>query len=139
MKALWKYLPLLLLVGCSADMATQPTAPDNATVQAQYPNEKDVPIMDIEPGDPLCETNNTGFAELTNPCRHAITCVIGNQYSFVVNPGETITEVIITGAHEIQWWGGCQGHYTAPLLISKCKTTTSRFEQAKANRNPAIQ
>jgi hypothetical protein len=142
MTALWKLLPLLVLMGCSADMAVQPVATTdamNAAVLQQANPEENAPLFDIEPPDPFCVTNNTGFILVENTCRYAITCRVGNLLPFVINPGESVTEIVPVGAHDIEWWAANHCHYSDLALIARCETTELRFNAMKAQKTPAIQ
>jgi hypothetical protein len=144
MKALLlSMLTLLFLLGCSSSSSNGPTAPiieENEAIQAiEHNNDSDSPVTDIEPGEPLCFTENFGWVELANPSGRPVRVEIGTQISVLVPAGSELTVQVGAGWHELTWRPDKQMPYSEPVPVGTCDTTQKTFSPAFAYKATAKQ
>lgn len=136
MKLLALSLMLLWLVGCSHDMSTGPQDQESATLATALSDvsPEAVPVNDIEPEVPACETNHTGFVELTNRGTRPVTCMVGDNHTFNVAAGQVVRYEIPMGAYDVSWHVGQHTCYTTDEIVPMCKTLKLSFEPKLAVR-----
>ncbi|MBL0061922.1 MAG: hypothetical protein IPP40_10740 [bacterium] len=69
MKSIPFLLMILLIIGCSSNWGTNSTDQEYEATAAALAQTNDAsvsPVTEIEPGTPLCETENFGYLELRN-------------------------------------------------------------------------
>lgn len=136
-------LTLLFLIGCSSeDSSLSPTQPpiieENEAIQAIESYNDDSPISDIEPGEPLCLTENFGWVRLSNPCGSPVRVSIGTQVTITVAAASELTVRVNAGWHQLTWRPNKQMPYTEPVAVVTCDTTEKAFNVSQGHRANAI-
>lgn len=137
-------LTLLVLIGCSSEESTyNPTQPtiieENEAIQAIENDNGDRPVTDIEPGEPLCLTENFGWVELSNPQGRPVRVDIGTDISVTVAAGSDLIIEVDAGWHELTWQTKHQRPYTELVPVSTCDTTEITYQAGMSYKARAMQ
>lgn len=135
MKSIPFLLMTLLIIGCSSTWSTNSSDQEYEAVEAvqlESYETGEIPVSDIEPGTPLCETEHFGYVELKNSSRHPVRAVIGEDISVVILPNVPNTVQVSMGIREVHWWPNDNSYYSSTVYIPQCKSTANEFDPKQA-------
>lgn len=141
MKSIPLLLMMLLIVGCSNDWGTNSSEQDvnpASIAQNQAGSNDPMPVRDIEPTTPLCESQQFGFVTLQNPTAYTVRCVVGTDHSINVQPGRATYLQLPMGIHELQWWPTDRSFYETSVIVNVCKTSATSFDPSHACKFASI-
>ncbi|MBK6767098.1 MAG: hypothetical protein IPG71_12590 [bacterium] len=135
-------LALLVFLGCSSNVSTNPLASDAefaATLTATDDASASSPITEIEPEEPLCETEHYGYIKLINMSRILVRCTVGNDIFVDIAPHADMNVQADEGWQNVTWSAGGQLSYTEAVPVPTCKTILKTFSMAQACAERAMQ
>ena len=143
MKALFlSTLALLVFLGCSSNVSTNPLASDAESAAALAVSEDastSSPVTEIEPEEPLCETEHFGYIRLVNTCSRVVHCTVGESIFVDITPYAAMTVQADEGFRDVIWSAGGQLAYIEQVPVPMCKTIVKEFSMAKACAERAMQ
>jgi hypothetical protein len=135
MKVLLTTLPILIFLGCSNAWSTNPQDADQESAAissvAETPDLENA-LDDVEPPDPPCLTNQTGFVSMKNPSGRTVTCQIGSSHTYVLEPNTKCNAELPIGAYVVNWWPNENTHYQTSVVVLICERSSLSFNPALA-------